>query len=97
MKQYIKYLVPVLLIFFSYQVIAQKVGDVLPEWTQGTLDIHEISTGRGSSTFIIMPDGTSMLYDVGEVTEITDPKRVPRYVDAKPDSTRAAVNGLPVI
>jgi beta-lactamase superfamily II metal-dependent hydrolase len=78
------------LIFCSYQATAQKVGDPLPDWTAGTMDIHEISTGRGSSTFVIMPDGTTMLYDVGEVTQITDPKRVPRYVEAKPDTTRAA-------
>ena len=90
MNPNIKCLVPILLVFFSFQVIAQNVGDQLPEWTPGTLDIHELSTGRGSSTFIVMPDGTTMLYDVGEVTEITDPKRVPRYVDAKPDTTRAA-------
>lgn len=90
MKQYIKYALPILMISLCNQVAAQNVGDKLPEWTYGTLDIHEISTGRGSSTFFIMPDGTTMLYDVGEVTEITDPKRVPRYVDPKPDSTRAA-------
>jgi beta-lactamase superfamily II metal-dependent hydrolase len=91
MKQYIKFLVPAtLLIFFSYQAVAQNVGEILPEWTPGTLDIHEISTGRGSSTFFMMPDGTTMLYDVGEVTEITATWRIPRYVEAKPDSTRAS-------
>jgi hypothetical protein len=35
----------------------------LPKWEEGFLDIHAINTGRGESTFIIMPDGTTMLID----------------------------------
>lgn len=69
---------------------AQTIGEALPSWTQGTLDIHEISTGRGSSTFFVLPDGTTMLYDAGEFTETNQAWRVPRYIDAKPDTTRPA-------
>ncbi|MDE7406804.1 MAG: hypothetical protein K2M76_00165, partial [Muribaculaceae bacterium] len=39
------------------------VGEPLPDWSEGTLDIHSISTGRGESYFYIFPDGTSMLVD----------------------------------
>ena len=38
----------------------------LPEWQEGWLDIHHISTGRGNSALIIMPDGTNLLVDCGD-------------------------------
>ncbi|MEC4590175.1 MBL fold metallo-hydrolase [Nitrospirillum amazonense] len=37
----------------------------LPPWTPGTLDIHHIDTGRGNATFILAPDGTTLLIDCG--------------------------------
>ncbi|MBQ9463619.1 MAG: hypothetical protein IJU68_08220 [Bacteroidales bacterium] len=53
------------------------VGEVLPPWAEGWLDIHAISTGRGECTFFIMPDGTSMVIDAGEVvTSTTSPVSV---------------------
>ncbi len=67
---------------------AQVPGNFLSGWTEGTLDIHEISTGRGSSTFFVLPDGTTMLYDAGEFGEGGAAWRIPRYVDAKPDKSR---------
>ena len=39
------------------------VGQPLPAWTEGCLDIHSINTGRGESTLYILPDGTTMLID----------------------------------
>lgn len=39
------------------------VGKVLPDWQEGYLDIHAINTGRGESTLLIFPDGTTMLID----------------------------------
>jgi len=41
------------------------VGTPLPPWTPGMLDIHQISTGRGNSALIILPDGTTLLVDAG--------------------------------
>ena len=32
------------------------------------MDIHTIATGKGDATFIIMPDGTTMLIDAGDMT-----------------------------
>jgi beta-lactamase superfamily II metal-dependent hydrolase len=43
--------------------------EVLPDWREGFLDIHHISTGRGESTFIIAPDGTTMLIDAGDMSD----------------------------
>lgn len=41
-----------------------NVGEPLAAWTEGTLDIHFINTGRGESAFYIFPDGTTMLVDM---------------------------------
>ena len=41
------------------------VGDTLPVWRPGDLDIHHINTGRGNSALMICPDGTSVLIDAG--------------------------------
>jgi hypothetical protein len=42
-----------------------EIGAPLSAWTPGTLDIHQIATGRGNSALIIMPDGTTLLVDAG--------------------------------
>lgn len=36
-------------------------------WSEGTLDIHHISTGRGNAIFFILPDGTRLLADAGDM------------------------------
>lgn len=41
-------------------------------WSEGTMDIHHISTGRGPSIFFILPDGTRLLVDAGD---LGDPSR----------------------
>lgn len=41
-------------------------GSGLPAWKPGTLEIHHLDTGRGNSTLILGPDGTSLLIDAGE-------------------------------
>ncbi len=48
-----------------------SVGDApatFPDWQEGFLDIHHIATGRGSSTFVIGPDGTTLLIDAGDMS-----------------------------
>jgi hypothetical protein len=37
----------------------------LEAWRPGTLDIHHLAYGRGNSTFILGPDGTTILIDAG--------------------------------
>lgn len=39
---------------------------VLPSWKEGTLDIHMIASSYGENTFVVMPDGTTMLIDAGD-------------------------------
>lgn len=48
---------------------AQTVGQPLPPWTPGSLDIHQIQTGRGNSAYLIFPDGTTLLIDAGAVRD----------------------------
>lgn len=40
-------------------------GATLPPWTPGTLDFHQIATGRGNAAFAVLPDGTTLVVDVG--------------------------------
>jgi len=56
----------ILLLFFAIAAGAQQAGQSLPPWTPGTLDIHQINTGRGNSALLIFPDGTSLLLDAGD-------------------------------
>lgn len=46
-------------------------ADVLAPWREGYLDIHQISTGRGNATFMILPDGTTMMVDMGDLGDTT--------------------------
>ena len=43
------------------------VGKTLPLWSEGNLDIHFINTARGECCFYILPDGTTLLVDAGEI------------------------------
>ena len=43
--------------------VKPAIDEVLPDWSEGYLDIHAINTGRGESTLYILPDGTTMLVD----------------------------------
>lgn len=64
------------------EVISEaKVGEPLPKWTDGCLDIHFINSGRGECAFYILPDGTTLLVDAGEVV-VTDGTEVPQKPDA---------------
>lgn len=41
--------------------------EFMPEWQKGYLDIHTVATVKGDCSFVMMPDGTTMLIDAGEV------------------------------
>jgi beta-lactamase superfamily II metal-dependent hydrolase len=55
-----------LLFCFTTATAQVKPGDKFPDWSDGYMDIHHISTGRGECVFAILPDGTTMMIDAGE-------------------------------
>ncbi|RPI28547.1 MAG: hypothetical protein EHM61_04760 [Acidobacteria bacterium] len=64
---------------------AQTIGEPLPAWTEGTLDIHQINTGRGNAAFLVFPDGSTLLVDAGALGNRTE-----RHVAPKPDDSHSA-------
>jgi len=62
-----------------------EVGQEISPWTPGTLEIHQISTGRGNAGLYVFPDGTTMLVDAGEIA-----KKTVRHTPDRPDGTRRA-------
>src|SRR5580692_6755835 len=69
---------------------AQVVGQPLPPWTPGTLDIHQIQTGRGNAAYFIFPDGTTMLLDAGAIPAAPGLEQGP----ARPDATRSPADWI---
>ena len=65
----------------------------LPAWTEGTLYIHHISTGRGNASYFVMPDGTTMLIDAGEADPsfIASVAPLKAFPQRPPQSIRPAI------
>jgi hypothetical protein len=63
-----------------------KAADTLTPWSRGMLDIHHISTGQGSCTFMICPDGTTLMVDCGDYTPPADAKQY--NIGPKPNASR---------
>jgi hypothetical protein len=64
------------------------IGEPLPAWKEGWLDLHHINTGRGNAAFFVLPDGTTLLFDAGEL-DPTDPRTTSRRnTPERPDSSR---------
>jgi len=55
----------------------------LSPWKPGMMDIHHISTGRGNSVLLILPDGTTMMVDAGALQQTTE-----FLIDEKPNGSR---------
>lgn len=65
-------------------------GQDLPPWQKGFFDIHHIHTGSGNATFFVFPDGTTMLFDAGEVDRSIGSRRSnPLHISPQVDSTAA--------
>lgn len=62
------------------------------KWENGFLDIHHINTGRGNSTFIVFPDGTTLLIDAGDLDkEKFERKYAPlKATNARPNESISA-------
>ena len=68
-----------------------EIGKPLPLWSEGYLDIHMINSARGECSFLILPDGTTLVVDVGEIppTMGTYPVSQLPSVDIRPTTTYA--------
>ncbi len=83
------YVLPFVLIFMTaIPLTAQHIGQPLTVWQPSQLDIHQISTGQGNATFMVLPDGTTLLLDAGAINKIDWRTGKPRTLPSKPDSTR---------
>ena len=69
--------------------MTQSMLDVLAPWTPGTMDLHQINTGRGDAAFMIFPDGTTMIFDCGAQDPTAPRTSSPRNALAKPSGERA--------
>lgn len=69
------------------KLVVGNAGEVLAPWVKGSLDIHFINTGRGESTFYVLPDGTTMLVDMAGslLTEAESGGKLPTA--PKPDAS----------
>ena len=65
-----------------------KVGNVLPAWQDGYLDIHSINGGRGEAFYYIFPDGTTMLVDAAGAP----PAELHDYGDSQGVPSKPSVN-----
>ncbi len=59
----------IILLMVAVPASPQTAGKMLLDWSEGFMDIHHINTGRGNSTFFVLPDGTTMLVDAGAANE----------------------------
>ena len=75
----------ILFIFVPIFAYSQN-KEVYPKWMEGELEIHHINTGKGESVCCILPDGTTLLIDAGDIGNRNDP----RNTCTIPDSTREA-------
>lgn len=64
-------------------------GREIAPWQPGTLDIHQISTGRGNSALYILPDGTTLLVDAGDLA-----RKTAHHTPDRPDGSRPAAEWI---
>jgi beta-lactamase superfamily II metal-dependent hydrolase len=78
-----------LLLLFLFAALSVNAQTLEP-WKPGNLDIHFINTGRGDCAFMIMPDGTTMLIDAGELNPMDERTQSPRTAPLQPDNSQPA-------
>lgn len=60
----------------------------LPPWEPGYLDIHHISTGRGSCALLVLPDATTLMIDAGSMIANLDPFEDKKFlIDSRPNAS----------
>lgn len=59
-------------------------------WKEGYLDIHHINTGRGVCTFMVLPDGTTMMVDAGDIDDSLFKSQPLTVTPPYPDNSKTA-------
>jgi len=62
------------------------------KWKEGYLDIHFIHTGRGNTSLMVFPDGTSLLYDAGDSKKGAKHPNYPPFDDKNKSAGERIVN-----
>ncbi|UFH54425.1 ComEC/Rec2 family competence protein [Spirosoma sp. KNUC1025] len=88
--QQIRLFVLYLTLLGPIEALAQEVGQPLPVWQAGELDIHHINTGQGNASFIIFPEGTTLLVDAGAINSMDWRTNKPRNIPTRPTNDRQA-------
>ena len=66
-----------------------STSDQLVPWSSGTFDIYHFNTGRGDAAYFIFPDGTEMLFDVGDLGEDSLPNHpILKVAEARPNANK---------
>lgn len=83
-----------LILCTCYNLQAQTNSDTTSIlWRQGYLDIHHIVTGSGVCTFFIMPDGTTMMVDAGDIGDSLHRKNSWPFTFTKPYPSNSKTAG----
>ncbi len=75
-----------LFVFVFLLCALSAASQTLPPWKEGYFDIHHISTGKGECQFLVLPDGTTMMIDCGDMTGVG---RGWAHSEPLPDSTKS--------
>ncbi|SHI43986.1 ComEC/Rec2 family competence protein [Pseudozobellia thermophila] len=81
-------------LLFQACILWAQNGRQLPSWEKGMLDIHHINTGRGDAAFAILPDGTTLLIDAGDMSETRKRTLSARNAKLVPDRSKTAMEWL---
>lgn len=72
--------------------VAQSEATPFPQWKEGELEIHQIASGMGESAFMILPDGTTLLLDIGSGKYRADEREVVTKADPEVSSPEYITN-----
>lgn len=78
------------LLFVVGLLFSQQKKVQIPSWQEGMLDIHHINTGRGDAAFFILPDGTTLLVDAGDMSETRPRTLSTRNAKLMPNNSKSA-------